>query len=271
MRSLAAVALLIALTPLAVAQRTSTGAPTHVAPARPAVPRFNLPNGSFAFGRGAHPSSGFRRRSSPSPYASLPFPFFGDAFNPDDIYSTGYPVASQPPAFLLQLARDMAGAGADSMGPSMSAYNPREPSSSQPLLIELQGGRYVKVNTTAVDGEALPLNQPENAQPAKSTRGHSTRSVMPGPAPGPMIAAASATYDLPPAVLVFRDGHLEEVRDYTIADGSLYARGDYYRDGYWNKKIDLSSLNLTETLQANMNRNVKFVLPSSPNEVIARF
>jgi len=75
---------------------------------------------------------------------------------------------------------------------------------------------------------------------------------------------------LPPAVLIFRDGHREEVGDYTIADGFLYARGDYYTDGYWNRKIDLSTLNLNQTLQANADRSVKFVLPSSSNEVITR-
>jgi hypothetical protein len=69
---------------------------------------------------------------------------------------------------------------------------------------------------------------------------------------------------------MFRDGHSEEVRDYTIADGVLYARGDYYTDGYWNKKIDLAALNLPQTREANADRSVKFVLPSSPNEVITR-
>lgn len=89
---------------------------------------------------------------------------------------------------------------------------------------------------------------------------------------GPMIAAAAppAARELPAAILIFRDGHSEEVHDYTIADGSLYARGDYYTDGYWNKKIDLSALNLTATIQTNSTRNVKFVVPSSPNEVITR-
>ena len=50
----------------------------------------------------------------------------------------------------------------------------------------------------------------------------------------------------------------------------LYARGDYYTDGYWNKKIDLATLSVAETMQANANRSVKFVLPSSPNEVVTR-
>ena len=76
--------------------------------------------------------------------------------------------------------------------------------------------------------------------------------------------------ELAPVLLVFRDGHSEEVRNYTIADGILYASGDYYTDGYWNKNIEFSSLNLSQTQQANASRNVRFVLPSSPNEVITR-
>ena len=80
----------------------------------------------------------------------------------------------------------------------------------------------------------------------------------------------TSSQPLPAAILIFRDGHSEEVRDYTIADGMLYARGDYYTDGYWNKKIDLATLNVAETMQANASRSVKFTLPSSPNEVITR-
>jgi hypothetical protein len=76
--------------------------------------------------------------------------------------------------------------------------------------------------------------------------------------------------ELPPAVLVFRDGHKEEVRDYTIVDGILYARGDYYTDGYWNKKVQLTTLNLPETLKSNEERGLHFVLPNAPNEVVTR-
>ena len=87
-----------------------------------------------------------------------------------------------------------------------------------------------------------------------------------------MIAAgpAAAASVLPAAILIFRDGHSQEVHDYTIADGFLYARGDFYTDGYWNKKIDLAALDLAATMQTNSARNVKFVIPSSPNEVITR-
>ena len=255
MRQLTLIVVLAALTPWAAAQRTASaghaGAPSHTA-----TPHSNLPAGRFALARNRRPSAS--RRSSPllSPLTSLPFPFFGDSFNPDDIYSTGYPAASQPPAFLVQAMREMAGSAANSMGQATSPLNNREPSSTDPLMIELQNGQYVRVSRTAADGSALPLNfSRSHAQPK---------------AHAPLIAAASPPQSLPSAVLIFRDGHSEEVRDYTIADGMLYARGDYYTDGYWNKKIDLATLSVAETLQANGARNVNFVLPSSPNEVITR-
>jgi hypothetical protein len=230
MRLLALFGLLTALTPWATAQRTARAA----AP-RPANQHSNLPAGSVAFGRAAY-AARFRRSS---PYTSLPFPFFADSFNPDDIYSTGYPVASQPPLILLQAARALA-------GPAEYASN--EPSFPEPLVIELQNGRYVRLNSTPSNGEALKITL----------------------APTPATATPPPAHDLRPTLLLFRDGHSEEVRDYTIADGILYATGDYYTDGYWNKKIALSTLNVSQTLEANAQRNVKFVLPNSPNEVITR-
>jgi len=126
-------------------------------------------------------------------------------------------------------------------------------------MIELQNGRYVRLSSTAANGEVLP--QSTQAQSAKLVRPNFTR---------PASNASAQTPALPSATLVFRDGHTEEVRDYAIANGTLYARGDYYTDGYWTKKIDLSALNIPETLQSNAARNVKFVLPKSPNEVITR-
>ncbi len=213
-------------------------------------------NGIYA--RGTRFSS-YRR---PSPYNSLPFPFFTDAFDPADLYATGYPVASEPPPYVLQAAAAMAASGANPLTRDFTSYD-RAPS-SQPLMIELQNGRYVRVKAAEEDsknGEAREVaNNKEEVAAGKSQR-LSSAPVPQASSPAPILA---------PAVLIFRDGHREEVRDYTIADGILYARGDYYTDGYWNKKISLSTLNVAQTLQANNARNVNFVLPSSPNEVITR-
>jgi hypothetical protein len=241
-----ALALLITLAPWASGQRAGSA---HTSPHAHVV-QHSIPHQGIYSHRGRH--------SYPySPYASLPFPFFTDAFDPGDIYSTGYPLASEPPPYLLQAAAAMAASGANPLGRDLTSYD-RAPS-SQPLMIELQNGRYVRVRDTEEDsknGEAQELTSaPEKSKHASST-------------PAPRDPAPAPT--LPPAVLIFRDGHSEEVRDYAIADGILYARGDYYAEGYWNKKIALSTLNVAQTMQANTARNVKFVLPSSPNEVITR-
>src|SRR5580658_4620660 len=245
-------AVLTTLVPAAQAQRAAPAA--HTAAPHQSIPNFNA--GSFAFSRAQY-ASRFRRSYA---YSSLPFPFFGDSFNPDDIYSTGYPVASQPPPFLMEAMRQLAGPATTSMGQAMSTPANHQSSSTDPLMIELQNGRYVRVNRAAVDGEALPLMLEPNRSPTKAAPIKSAQ---------PMITT-SPSQPLTPAVLIFHDGHTEEVRDYTIADGILYARGDYYTDGYWNKKIDLATLSVGQTLQANADRNVKFVLPSAPNEVITR-
>jgi hypothetical protein len=247
MRLLSIFLLSAVLTPLAAAQRASHAAATR--------PHFNSPAASFALGRTAHPSR-FRR----SPYTSLPFPFLEDSLL-EDLYSTGYPVASQPPVILLQPARAMS---ADYPAPP---DNDRESPSTQPLMIELQNGRYVRVTSTPADGEGLPLALPPDPEPTKRVSRNSNSPAVTTQAPA---IAASPAHDLPPAILIFRDGHTEEVRDYTIADGILYARGDYYTNGYWNKKIAISTLNVAQTQEANVARNVNFVLPTSPNEVIIR-
>ena len=230
MRPLAIFTLLTALTPSATAQRSFSA---HAAPTHAAIPRFNSPTGNFAFGHSAHPS-GFRRFS---PHTSLPFPFFADFFNPDDLYSTGYPVASQPPVILLQAARALAGSSDYLTQPN---HNRESATSTQPLMIELQNGHYVRVSSTPANGE--PLSPASDKKPAPAT----------------------AATTLPPALLVFRDGHTEEVRDYTIADGILYARGDYYTDGYWNKKIALSTLNVTPNSGSQRHPQSKIHPPNLP-------
>ena len=222
------------------------------------------------FGRGGFGRSRFDRYGygygAPYDYFSLPFPFFDDALDTGDIYSTGYPVAAPLPPFLPSASRDLGEYGPDSVGPGSvgSGISSQTSQASQPLMIELQNGRYVHVTSTAISGEALPLENASNETVPRQSAGQSYR----GPS-GTMVTAPPSG-EMEPVVLFFRDGHSEQVRDYTIANGILYARGDYYTDGYWNKKIDLSALNVSQTLRANAERGVKFVLPSSPNEVITR-
>jgi len=161
--------------------------------------------------------------------------------------SAAVPSAAQAPNILLQ-----------ALAPAAAT---QQPSASQPLLIELQGDRYVRLTGGDTSGNDLTYQAPvasaaRGGLALPNLRKQSARDVSP--------------HVLSPVALVFRDGHNEEVRDYTIAGGVIYVRGDYYSDGYWNKKIELSALNLPETFKSNQQRGIRFVLPSAPNEVITR-
>jgi hypothetical protein len=134
---------------------------------------------------------------------------------------------------------------------SAAATQPDRPSES--VLIEWQGDRYVR---STGEHEASLQDYADTGAVARSDSSAQSRPV--------------SHSELAPAVLVFRDGHREQVLDYVIARGNLYARGDYYRDGYWTRDIQLASLDIAATLKANEQSGVKFVLPSSPNEVVTR-
>ena len=215
MRSLLLITLLAAIAPCVNAQRMA-GASPHFA-------RTNH--------RGDHSHSFF------SPLA------FYDPFY-SDYLSTGYPVASQPPAVVVQTP------------PAATPMPERSPSPTQPLMIELQGDRYVRLSGE----EASETEMIDSIATAPRRQERSAAAAI-----RPAVINESA-----PAVLVFRDGHREEVSNYTITDGILYTAGDPYTGGSWNKKIELSSLNLPETVKSNHLRGVRFQLPSAPNEVVVR-
>lgn len=188
----------------------------------------------------SHMPFGYSRGGHPEVLA------FFDPFSSNDISRTGFPAASQSPVIIVQ-------------PPSSALPVPDRPSSpAQPLMIELRGDRYVRVSGPETSGAEM-ITPEKFDQAPNPPRRRERRS-----------GAAVAAPDLPPAVLVFRDGHREEASDYTIADGILYTRGDYYTNGSWNRKIELSSLNLPETVKSNQSRGVRFQLPTAPNEVIVR-
>ena len=85
--------------------------------------------------------------------------------------------------------------------------------------------------------------------------------------PAAVIHDVDAT-QLPIAVLLFRDGHREEATSYTIADRILYINSSPYLGGPWIRGIELSSLDLPETVRSNQARGIKFQLPSASNEVL---
>jgi hypothetical protein len=134
--------------------------------------------------------------------------------------------------------------------PAQAAVSPvaPPPKAAEPLMLEWQGDRWVRVS---------PIEESEPSKPATELRPLSVRNSTPSPAPPP-----------PDTVLVFADGHQEEVSRYTIVGKVMYANADYWATGNWTKKISLSSLNLPASLQANQQRGSKLVLPTGPNEVV---
>jgi hypothetical protein len=114
-----------------------------------------------------------------------------------------------------------------------------------PLLIELQGDRYVRYGGIAQSGDA--------ASPARDV--------------SPRLAPAS----LAPAVLVYQDGRREEVADYAIVGRVIYAHRTHDEQvEYGLNKILVSALDVPTTVKANRERGVSFVLPAGPNQVVTR-
>jgi hypothetical protein len=127
------------------------------------------------------------------------------------------------------------------------------------LLLEYQNGQWVRVPT----GAQTPAG-PLTTQPSAQVPG-ARQNVATGQESG------QAPIVVPNTILVFRDGHKEEVTKYVIEGNILYASVDYWSTGSWTKEIPLSELNVPATLKLNQARGVQFRLPSGPNEVVIGF
>jgi len=191
----------------------------------PASAQRMMPSAHFP---GARPGTNSRQ-------FSYPIPLFYDSMYPD-VSVPLYPAYGQPAVVVLQSP------------PAAESAPDRFAPPAEPLLIELQGDRYVRLSGDKPSDESVVSLEQDRPQSDTLRR-------------EPMAQRS-------PAVLVFRDGHREEVSEYTIADGFLYAPGDYTISGLWSRKIELSSLDLSQTMNSNHARGIPFRLPSAANEVI---
>lgn len=141
------------------------------------------------------------------------------------------------------------------------SYEPEQPAQTQPtaaipaaplkpepvpdpVLLELRGSQWVRVDNFT--------SAPANVQ-----------------AESPSVLETAAKNSAP-AVLIFRDGHSEELSSYSIIGPVIYTKADYWSSGNWTRKIQIADLDLDSTLKQNQDRGVKFELPSGPNEVMIR-
>jgi hypothetical protein len=189
-------------------------------------------DGTKEIGIASHLRQGqsFARRSGPLPY--YPYPYHD--------YDYGYDSeqASQPQVVVA---------------PPLSALAAPVAAPVEPLLIEWQGDHYVRMTLSQ------KASAGEESGPDYSVRNASGQKD-----------AVRPLRELPPAVLVFRDGRKKEVSGYTIISGTIYSNADYGSNGSWTKKIQIADLDVPATLKLNQERGLKFALPAGPNEVIMR-
>ncbi len=166
---------------------------------------------------------------------------------PDSDYDSGE-VSQQPQMVVVQA--------------SAPAPSPAPPAPRESLLIEWQGDHFVRTTSTRDSAGALIATD------------YSEKSSAPLSAIAPPVAApkgaALPPRELPPAVLVFRDGHKDEVSDYTIMNGTIYSKADYWTTGSWTRRIQIADLDVPATVKLNQERGLKFRLPASSNEVVTR-
>jgi len=191
------------------------------------------------YGAARHGASSFSHRR-----ASVPFGYFlGD--NPY-LYDEQSAPESAPQFVMMQ--------------PPFAAETPSQPKAA-PLLIELEGDRYVRYGGAAQpsgtdDTHSGPLREPKATDAVRSST--------------PQRDAVSPT-PLAPTVLVYHDGHREQIPDYAIVGRILYAHSsNNAQPGYGMRSIEVSTLDIPGTVAANRQNGVNFILPSSPNEVVTR-
>ncbi len=145
--------------------------------------------------------------------------------------------------------------------PWESAGQPLQPPPPErqihPILLERQGNQWVLVTGYSPSPAYAQPAPPETAEAAPR------RTALPSP-------DEATEPPLPPAVLVFRDGHEEEVKSYTIIGTTLYTSANYWASGSWTRKIEIANLDVPATLKLNQQRGSEFSLPSRPQEVMMR-
>jgi hypothetical protein len=137
------------------------------------------------------------------------------------------------------------------------------PDAHESMVLELQGDHWVRIRNS---GELQTGGQSE--QPG-SAQASNLPSAIP-PATPRRTDAQEPPAALPTAVLVFRDGHTEEIGKYAIIGATIHANADYWTSGSWTRQIQIAELDVPATLKLNQERGSNFRLPSGPNEVMIR-
>jgi hypothetical protein len=112
-------------------------------------------------------------------------------------------------------------------------------------------------DATPADGNSAPQQTYEQQLYQLSQQLDNIQAVLQKAAPAASHSVPAAS-EQPQTVLVFRDGHSIEVRNYAVIGQTLY----YFSDGY-RHRIALEDLDLDATKKQNDDRGVDFQVPSA--------
>ena len=189
------------------------------------------------YGVGDHFGRGHRARRLSDAYGFWPY------FSSDDESEPETVEVAPPQTIVIQAAQPV---------PPAPVSNPPEA-----LVLELQGDHWVRITNGGVSqiAEQSSETEPESAKPFAEPR---------------QTQRAESSSNLPSAVLVFRDGHEEEIRKYAIVGSTISISENYWSNGSWTRKVPISDLDIPATLNVNKQRGAHFALPSGPDEVMIR-
>jgi hypothetical protein len=144
--------------------------------------------------------------------------------------------------------------------PATGAGVPKPPES---LVLELQGDHWVRITNY---GQSQTVGQSGQ----RDRDGASNLPFVVPPVTTRQIQEAQPASELPPAVLVFRDGHREQIGKYLIMGTTIYTSADYWSSGTWTQRVEIAELDVPATMKLNRERGANFSLPSRPSEVMIR-
>lgn len=211
------------------------GSPAKAQRGRAGVP-FGTRSSRGNFGR-IHRAGGFFNDGAFWPY-----------FYPDYESSSEAPIIETPPPTIIV------------QGPQAGAQSV-VPKPAEALVLELDGDHWVRVTNSGESQSGGASVQTESAPPASIAQPATTARRAETPEAGS---------EIPPAVLVYRDGHKEEIRKYVVVGAAIYTSADYWAGGSWTRKIQIAELDVPATLKLNQEQGAKFSLPSGPNEIMVR-
>jgi len=188
----------------------------------------------------------FRQRRARGYYAGASYGGYGYAPYADSnvLYASDFDPTYEP------MAEEMPQVVSRAPNPAAAAPPAK---SSGGMVLQLEGDHWVRMTASGppqIVGNTVQASSPVTAPKSR------------------VSATAKPPSEAQRAVLVFRDGHQEEIGQYRIMGGVISLAADYWSTGSWTRKVPVSDLDIPATLKVNGERGTHFRLPSGPNEMM---